>query len=253
MCKACGERPRATLGALVLPMCEPCLVMDDEQEAEYERQEAEQAERAELERREHLLNIAGGSPRMMAWTLDTYPADTDEARAALAAGREWGKGAVEWWRRTSGWGFEPYRNLVLVGDVGVGKSGLAWGVVRRCCELGTPAMFAPWAQVLAESRDAMRTREASPRLARCAKVPVLALDDLGAERPTDYARDELLRIVNARYDRGLPTIATSNYNVGELGERLGRDDVTVGHRIVSRLLDGAQAVKWTATPDRRLS
>ena len=78
---------------------------------------------------------------------------------------------------------------------------------------------------------------------------MLALDDLGAERPTDFARDELATLVEHRYMQGLPTIVTS-YPPSKLAARLGHDDPEVGQRLVSRLTDDAVQIRFIG-PDRR--
>src|SRR4030095_7511469 len=41
--------------------------------------------------------------------------------------------------------------------------------------------------------------------------PVLVLDDLGAERPTEWVRDTFAYILNSRYNRKLTTIITTNF------------------------------------------
>ena len=53
------------------------------------------------------------------------------------------------------------------------------------------------------------------------KSPLLLIDDIGAERLTDWARDEILgTILQYRMDNKLPTFFTSNLNLQELESHL---------------------------------
>jgi DNA replication protein DnaC len=52
-------------------------------------------------------------------------------------------------------------------------------------------------------------------------VPLCVLDDIGAERVTDWVRERLFVIVNARHDADLPTIFTSNLAPPALDDHLG--------------------------------
>lgn len=49
---------------------------------------------------------------------------------------------------------------------------------------------------------------------------LLVLDDLGVENATDWAAEQLYRVINARRDNELPTIVTSNLSLADVGERI---------------------------------
>lgn len=49
---------------------------------------------------------------------------------------------------------------------------------------------------------------------------LLVVDDLGTEKNTDWAGEQMYRILDSRYDMGLPTIITSNYDFGRLDGRI---------------------------------
>ena len=50
---------------------------------------------------------------------------------------------------------------------------------------------------------------------------LLVLDDLGAERPTEWVRERLYELINYRYNEGKATIFTSNFTPDQIEERLG--------------------------------
>ncbi|MBF0530560.1 MAG: ATP-binding protein, partial [Deltaproteobacteria bacterium] len=63
-------------------------------------------------------------------------------------------------------------------------------------------------------------------------VKVLCLDDLGAEKPSDWVRECLLAIIDKRINHHLPTIYTSNYDAGQLHIHLGDPTGRIADRII---------------------
>lgn len=73
------------------------------------------------------------------------------------------------------------------------------------------------------------------------KIPLLAIDDIGAEKLTDWARDEILgSILQYRMDFKLPTFFTSNLNLQELENHLqitnSKADKVKARRIMERII-----------------
>ena len=131
--------------------------------------------------------------------------------------------------------------LTLTGAVGTGKSHVAVGLVKLACGLGIEARFLTMGHLLEAIKATYdRDRAASHRrggpdapgeaglLDELAELPLLALDDLGTENPTPWARDRLYTLVNRRYLGRRPTIVTTNLSLDALADRLGE-------RTVSRL------------------
>lgn len=137
------------------------------------------------------------------------------------------------------------RDLYLTGGVGAGKTRLAASILNEHVRARQTGYFArvPWMlhQLQPGRPDAPALED------RLAMTDLLVLDDLGAERDiaTDYTRRTLLMLYEARHDRGLRTIFTSNKTLQELAEM--QDDA----RLASRIAGRADVVKLT-TPDQRL-
>jgi DNA replication protein DnaC len=72
---------------------------------------------------------------------------------------------------------------------------------------------------------------------------LLVLDDLGAEKPSEWVEERLYCIVNDRYENELPLIATSNLSLTQLAQRIGA-------RTASRLREMCDAYKLDGS-DRR--
>jgi DNA replication protein DnaC len=194
-------------------------------------QEDAEREIAERERREQadaLIARAGGTPRMAAFTLNSYFTD-DAGKAALRAVLEW-RDAVQ--ERVVG---AP--NLYLHGEIGTGKTGLMWPVVRQLCEKLIPAKLVDFPSLLQEMRDAYSHHIPFDEFADYGRVSVLVLDDVGGEKPTEWTASQLLHLVNQRYERRLPTAFVSNYAPSRLIERLDVGDDVVARRIVSRMTE----------------
>lgn len=86
-------------------------------------------------------------------------------------------------------------------------------------------------------------------LRRAKTVELLVLDDIGAEKPTDWVGEKLFQVVNTRYNSRLRTIVTSNLSPSELVKRWG--DKLTGDRIVSRLQEMCEIIHLKGL-DRRL-
>ena len=79
---------------------------------------------------------------------------------------------------------------------------------------------------------------------------LLVLDDLGAERPTDWVEETMNLIVNTRYNDKRPTIFTSNYEDVPDTDDLDSLLVRVGFRMHSRLREMCEFLEYGG-PDYR--
>lgn len=86
-------------------------------------------------------------------------------------------------------------------------------------------------------------------LKRAERYDLLVLDDLGMERPTEWAMETISGLIDARVADGRPTVITSNYSLGELRERWGGME---GARLVSRIAGACERVEVKGA-DRRLA
>jgi DNA replication protein DnaC len=176
--------------------------------------------------------------RFRRFSLDTYPADHPARVAALETARLF----VD----------DARRALALLGGIGVGKTGLAFAIGREIVDENNPVRFLVVHQWLARLRNDIAHKR-TPDLDLEADAELLILDDLGVERPTDWAVETIATLVDTAHRNAVAIVATSNYRPGELAARLSTpDDPHAGQRIVSRLLEDALVAEIDA-PDLRVT
>lgn len=184
---------------------------------------------------EDAINWMVEASRLPAHHAATKLEENDSNRDALAALRAW---ARAWHKR------QIAPAPMLVGPVGTGKTQLlvtaSIGIVKMQRK---PVMYWPTAELLTAERQTFKSGEASV-IERCKTSPVLVLDDLGAERGTDFALDALGELIDSRYRNGLPTLGASNVDPTEWPE-------VFGDRTASRLME-ATAPIYVGGEDRRL-
>lgn len=114
-------------------------------------------------------------------------------------------------------GWDGQSNVLLIGNVGTGKTHAAVALARTVHERGGRVAFWPVVELL----DALRP-DGDPRaMDRAVEVDVLVLDDLGLERPSDWTFERLYAVVNRRWLEGRPTIVTSNLPADGLEKSVG--------------------------------
>jgi DNA replication protein DnaC len=103
------------------------------------------------------------------------------------------------------------RGLWFMGPVGTGKTTLAMLVSKAALEAGRSVAIYSLPRLLNEIRDTHRAeRSHVDLLDRLAAVDLLHVDDVGAERTTDWVLEELYSIVNARYEDQRSMVITTN-------------------------------------------
>ena len=103
------------------------------------------------------------------------------------------------------------RGLWFMGQVGTGKTTLAMLVSKAALEAGRSVAIYSLPRLLNEIRDTHRAeRSHVDLLDRLTAVDLLHIDDVGAERTTDWVLEELYSIVNARYEDERSMVITTN-------------------------------------------
>ncbi len=136
--------------------------------------------------------------------------------------------------------------LWFMGPVGTGKTTLAMLVSKAALEAGRSVAIYSLPRLLNEIRDTHRAeRSHVDLLDRLTAVDLLHVDDVGAERTTDWVLEELYSIVNARYEDKRSMVITTNI--------LDREALCeqISERTVSRLTEMCDELPL-AGDDRRM-
>ncbi len=138
------------------------------------------------------------------------------------------------------------KGLLFVGSMGVGKTHLAVGVLKRLVhERGVKGLFCDYRELLKSIQNSynpeVRTTELE-LLQPIFNAEVLVLDDLGAQKPNEWVWDTVALILNSRYNDNRSTIITTNYAdlpaaAGNLSdEQRAAREPSLGDRIGDRML-----------------
>lgn len=142
--------------------------------------------------------------------------------------------------------------LYIFGDSGVGKTHLVCALAKYLMESGLDVMFYNTGDFLEKLREEFQKPSYDEddyffSLFRETMdfKGVLILDDLGAEKISDWARERLYLIINKKYEDLTPMIFTSNCDIEILSARLG-------DRVSSRILGMTRIIKYKGD-ERRLA
>lgn len=106
---------------------------------------------------------------------------------------------------------EKNQGLLLWGSMGSGKTFSAACIANSLLDKGVGVIMDSFVSLLGASKGF--GDEAVERLNR---AKLLIIDDLGAERNTDFALEKVYSVIDSRYRAGLPMILTTNLSLAEM-------------------------------------
>jgi DNA replication protein DnaC len=160
--------------------------------------------------------------------------------------------------------------ILLMGSSGTGKTHLAVAALRQLMLRGHRARFYDYRELLKElqaSYDPDHPVSEMGILGAVIGAEILLIDDIGASKPSEWARDTMGHILNKRYNEKRVTLLTTNYLDGPeaaaapplrmpSGQAISasREETLterLGQRVRSRLYEMCRTVELSAPDYRR--
>jgi DNA replication protein DnaC len=131
-------------------------------------------------------------------------------------------------------------NIVFIGPTGVGKTGLASGILLKALQNGTKGLFIRAQDLFDEMYASLADRSSRRLLDHLTKIPVLVIDELGYLNIKPEQTNIFFKLMEERYNR-LPTIITTNLDYPEWQNFLGNPALV--EALLSRLRHRCHTVR----------
>lgn len=125
-------------------------------------------------------------------------------------------------------------NIVLIGDVGVGKTGLAIGLGREAVSAGYGVLFVKIHELIDQLTASLMDRSTPRLIRRLARIDVLIIDEFSHVKLNEEQANLLFRLIDARYHRK-STIFATNLGFDDWGKYLNSPALT--RSLASRVTD----------------
>jgi DNA replication protein DnaC len=131
-------------------------------------------------------------------------------------------------------------NIVFIGPTGVGKTGLAIGLLLKALQNGHRGLFVKAQDLFDEMYASLADRSSRALLKRLARLPVLLIDELGYLNLRPEQTNIFFKLMEERYHHR-PTIITTNLDYEEWANFLGHKELTSA--LLSRLRQYCHTVR----------
>ena len=110
---------------------------------------------------------------------------------------------------------EENQGLLLYGETGTGKTFAAACVVNYLLDRKIPVLMTSFVKLIDQFMR-FNENDSESVIHKMNRAKLLVIDDLGAERGTDYALERVYDVIDSRYRANKPMILTSNLTLGQM-------------------------------------
>lgn len=222
-CGVCGQPKQCHIDLAGRDMVVPCTCRCEREQMV--REEAEKRARRLAVRVERLRESGMTDAAYSRWT---FSADDGSRPKESAACRRY----VEKWEDM----LQKNIGILFYGGVGTGKTFFACCIANALIERGVPVLVTNLPRLIGKMQGGFDKATVADRLQ---EYDLLVLDDLGAERDTDFALEQIFSAVDTRYRSGKPMIVTTNLTPSQLKNP---EDIRYS-RVFDRVLQGCYPIK----------
>lgn len=180
-----------------------------------------------------LINRINNAKMPWDWTLNSFPFDlqpgVNRNQIMTLAGLDF---------------LERGENIIFHGKTGVGKSGLAVGILRQALLSGSRGRFYDVQRLLDDLYASLADRSTTKLLNALCRYDILLLDELGYLTLNKEQMNAFFKLMKERYEAGKPTIITTNLEPEDWYQLLKPKDMVdalldrLYHRCVVVKIDG---------------
>lgn len=151
--------------------------------------------------------------------------------------------------------FKPLgTGLLMYGDTGTGKSFAAACIANALIDKGYSAIMTNIPHIVNKMQASFEGR--NEYIYELAHVDMLILDDLKAERQTEFTNEITFSVIDARYNAGKPLIVTTNLTADQIKATKSTTDSDkkadpYSSRLLSRILEKCHPIEVKGNDRRR--
>lgn len=201
-CGNCNTPKQCVINAFGKDRIVSCICQCQKEAREKEEQERKKKEKLERIARMRANGIHDANIRN--WTFEN--ADNSNPKLMDKARRYYSK-----WE-------EMHNNnigLLLFGNVGTGKTYFAACIANALISDGVPVLMTNFSKIL-NDLSGFKEDDKNSYINSLNNYELLIIDDLGVERQSDYALEQVFNVIDSRYKNGQPLIVTTNLSVEDL-------------------------------------
>jgi DNA replication protein DnaC len=131
-------------------------------------------------------------------------------------------------------------NVVLLGNVGLGKTHLATALGYAACQQGASVLFANAISVINDLAAAQKRGLLKRQLKTYLRPELLALDEIGYLPIDQHGADLLFQVISQRYEQGSIVLTTNK--PFKQWPSIFNNDSTIASAVLDRLLHHAQTI-----------
>lgn len=139
------------------------------------------------------------------------------------------------------------KGLIFYGGVGTGKTYTAACIANELISKGIPVLMTNFSRIINRIQEGFNGRQ--EYIDSLNEFDLLIIDDLAAERNTEYMNEIVYSVIDARYRAALPLIVTTNISMQEM---MNVTEIS-RQRIYSRILEICHPIAVTGVDRRKQS